>query len=181
MWSLVTSTDCHDSWPDRSRTIATELFESGLDHRAELGRYTPDQLLDRILELLGHDLQPEQLVAAWSRCFEPATTVLDVLAQQPVPRVLFTNNGPMVDLCLEGPLSRLAQDFDTTVCSWHIGAVKPSRAAFDRAADRLGHRPADLLLLEDNLDNVSGARDAGWKAEHITSDADLHHVLSASD
>lgn len=160
-------------------TIDAELFESGLDHRAELGAFTPDQLVDHILDRLRHTVGADELVAAWSRCFEPAAPVLEILDRQPVPRALFTNNGPLVDLCLAGPLSGLARHFDTSVCSWQIGAVKPTGAAFERAADRFGHRPADLLLLDDSIDNVTGAREAGWSAEHITPDTDLDRVLTA--
>lgn len=84
----------------------------------------------------------------------------------------------MIDLCLQGPLSHLARHFDTILCSWHIGAVKPTRAAFDRAAHRLGRLPGDLLLLDDSHDNVTAARDAGWNADHATQDIDLQHLLS---
>lgn len=48
-------------------TIAAELFESGLDSQAELGHFAPDQLMDEILDRLGHTLQSDELVAAWSR------------------------------------------------------------------------------------------------------------------
>lgn len=141
-------------------TITAELFESGLDRRAELGHYSPDELMDEVLDRLGFTIQPDELVVAWSRCFEPAAAILETLAQQSVPRALFTNNGPMVDLCLQGPLSSLARQFDTIICSWHLGAVKPTRAAFDLAADRLSQPASDLLLLDDCLDNVTAAREA---------------------
>lgn len=162
-------------------SITAELFESGLDSRAETGDYTPEPLVELILERLGHRLQRNDLIAAWSQCFEPATTTLDFLAQQPLPRALFTNNGPMVDLCLEGPLRGLAQEFETVICSWHIGAIKPARAAFDRAADRLNREPAELVLIDDSQANITGARAAGWNATHFTSVAELHSVLAAND
>ena len=48
--------------------------------------------------------------------------------------------------------------------SAELGAVKPTREAFDRAAERCGVRPGQLLLVDDSIGNVEGARAAGWEA-----------------
>lgn len=162
-------------------TITSELFDSGLDHEAELGNHSTEHLVQLILDRLGHTVDLDDLVTAWSRCFEPATESLEILARQPVPCALFTNNGPMVDLCLQGPLRGLARRFETTICSWHIGATKPTRAAFDRAADQLNRTPAELFLLDDSAANVTGAREAGWSAAQVTDAIDLGQVLSPDD
>ena len=66
-------------------TITYELFESELHRQAELGSYTAEQVVQLILDRFGHRLTRDDLVTAWSRCFEPATDTLEILARQPVP------------------------------------------------------------------------------------------------
>lgn len=75
----------------------------------------------------------------------------------------------MLDLCLAGPLASLAAPFDAILCSWHIGATKPSDVAFDRAAARLDATPEQLLLIDDSAANVEAARSVGWRAVAHTS------------
>ena len=62
-----------------------------------------------------------------------------------VATVLLTNNGPVINACLDGPLSAIAVEFDHVICSWQIGACKPERTAFDRAAVLLGRRRVHVV------------------------------------
>jgi 2-haloacid dehalogenase len=48
---------------------------------------------------------------------------------------------------------------------------KPDPAIFALAADRFGHAPSAMLLVDDNADNVASARACGWQAHHF-ADAD---------
>ena len=43
--------------------------------------------------------------------------------------------------------------------------MKPDREIFDRVADRLDAPRERVLFLDDNLVNVEGAREAGFRAE----------------
>ena len=55
--------------------------------------------------------------------------------------------------------------FDVSCYSCDLGAVKPERAYFERALDRIG-APADhVLFIDDHAPNVAGARSAGLVAE----------------
>ena len=159
--------------------ITAALFDSGLDHRAERGDFTPDEAVGRVLGALDGKLDVGSLVAAWSRCFEPDESVLQVIAGRRERTGLFTNNGPIVDLCLAGPLAGLAAPFDHLICSWHLEVCKPDRAAFERAAEHLDADPGELLLLDDSLANVEAARSTGWHAALITDAADVDRALSS--
>lgn len=163
-----------------AESLQCELFDSGLDSRAERGDFTTDQLVEQILVRLNYRIDVDDLVVAWSQCFAPANTVLNALDEHPGPKALFTNNGPMIDLCLTGPLSDIADRFDTIICSWHIGVVKPEATAFERAAARLERQPCSLLLLDDSPPNVTAARLAGWRAAHATADDDLAVAIGSA-
>ena len=56
--------------------------------------------------------------------------------------------------------------FDVSCYSCDLGAVKPERAYFERALDRIGVPADQVLLIDDHTPNVEGARAAGLAAEH---------------
>lgn len=154
------------------------IFDSGLEARAEAGAYSLEEAQTAVLAALDDRVSLAALIDAWAQAFEPNQAVLDRLDALPAPKVLFTNNGPMLDACLGGPLARLRTSFDDVICSWHLGARKPEAAAFRRAAMRLDRSPDTLLLLDDSADNVQGARACGWQAERVTSLAGLESALA---
>jgi glucose-1-phosphatase len=118
------------------RTIQERLFDSGFDDRAESGEYSREQVVEGVQTALGRKVPLAPLIDAWALAFEPDREVLAQLAVLPVRRALFTNNGPLLDECLAGPLMSLAAAFDEVICSWRVRARKPAREAFERVAER---------------------------------------------
>ncbi len=60
--------------------------------------------------------------------------------------------------------------------------AKPDPAYFTEAVRRLGTEPERTLLLDDNADNVAGAKEAGLVAELFASDggrSELDRILEA--
>jgi glucose-1-phosphatase len=151
--------------------INQRLFTSGLDHDAELGRHTIESITSTILDRLEHRLSIPSLIDAWALAFEPNLELLDAITPLRPSRALLTNNGPMLDLCLSGPLAQLASKFEASICSWHLTATKPNPEAFTRAASRLLATPPQLLLIDNSETNINAARTAGWHAIPHTSNA----------
>jgi putative hydrolase of the HAD superfamily len=158
--------------------VQEALFDSGFEQRAELGLHSFDDVVDRIRHVSRRSISPNAVVDAWSLAFEPSLEALQCVASLSARKVLFTNNGPVLDACLGGPLQGLAAVFDDVICSWHIGARKPEPAAFERAAERIGCAPERLLLLDDSVANVEGARRCGWEAELVTGPGGLKDVVA---
>ncbi len=121
-----------------------------------------------MIATLGQPVAEADLVSAWSLAFEPDVDVLALVSNVAMRRVMFTNNGPMLDLCLAAALEVLRNHFEDVVCSWHLRARKPDPEAFERAADRLKCAPDSLLLLDDSLANVEAAVRCGWNAAQST-------------
>ena len=67
------------------------------------------------------------------------------------------------------------------VLSYAEHVAKPSREAFELAADRLGVSPGQCVMIDDRLDNCSGAEAAGMRAIlHIANSrtmAELEELL----
>ena len=148
--------------------IVERLFDSGLERAAEIGAHSPDEVFFAIQRALDGRFPEAAIVEAWALAFEPDAEVLDRIASLPVPAALFTNNGPMLDACLAGPLQALATRFGEIICSWHIKARKPEAVAFERASLRLGCSAERLLLLDDSAENVEAAARCGWDAACVT-------------
>ena len=72
--------------------------------------------------------------------------------------------------------------FDDLFYSCELGVAKPDPAYFSEAARRLGTEPGRTLLVDDNADNVAGAKEAGLAAELFATGggrAELDRILSA--
>lgn len=61
----------------------------------------------------------------------------------------------------------LSEYFDAAIASGDVGIVKPDRRIFRLMAERLGTRPGECVLLDDNPDFCQGARESGMRAIHF--------------
>ena len=61
--------------------------------------------------------------------------------------------------------------------SFELGAVKPDRELFDLVAERLDASRDRILFLDDNLVNVEGAREAGFRSERAKGVDEARAVL----
>jgi putative hydrolase of the HAD superfamily len=68
--------------------------------------------------------------------------------------------------------------FDQTFYSHLIRARKPMREAFDHVVKETGVAPAEMLFLDDTLDNVNSARAVGIRSAHVP---EFHMMTSILD
>ena len=69
--------------------------------------------------------------------------------------------------------------FESGVISARVGLIKPEPAIYRHAAQRFQADPAELLFLDDVLDNVLAARQAGWQALHFVDAAEAEAQMRA--
>lgn len=67
--------------------------------------------------------------------------------------------------------------FDGLHHSARYGVAKPDLAYFRAVEAEIGLSGPDLLLIDDGINNVEGARAAGWQARHWTGEQRLADVL----
>jgi putative hydrolase of the HAD superfamily len=65
------------------------------------------------------------------------------------------------------------QVFDHVFASCELGAAKPASDYFTRVAEKISSRAEDILLIDDSIKNVEGARSVGWNAIHYKHFDDL--------
>jgi putative hydrolase of the HAD superfamily len=61
----------------------------------------------------------------------------------------------------------IAGSFEFRFLSFELGLVKPDRAIFDAVASRLPVSPDRVLFLDDNVVNVDGAADFGFRSRQV--------------
>jgi HAD superfamily hydrolase (TIGR01509 family) len=156
--------------------IHAGIWGSGLDRRAERGEIDAATLPGLLAAALDVDVDNDALRAAWSLAFDPNQSVLTLIDRLTVPAVLFTNNGPMVDHCLDREQDVRAR-FAHVLLSWRLGAVKPEPTPYEAVTSRLGAGADELFFVDDSAENVAAARALGWQAEVFVDVGSLERQL----
>lgn len=123
----------------------------------------------------------EEILAVWSTfaLLEASLEVVAAVRATGTPCYLATNQDSYRAACMQEHLPYAAL-LDGAYYSCAVGAAKPSPEYFGHVADDLGLRPADLLFLDDQPENVEGARAVGLAAEqwvHTDGIPRLHALL----
>jgi epoxide hydrolase-like predicted phosphatase len=98
--------------------------------------------------------------------------LLDDLRQKNYRVGLLSNDSVNLELKLRNELLIFTY-FDAIVISAEIGIMKPDVRAYQEIANWLGVQPAECIFVDDVLENVEGARNAGMKAIHFKPPLDL--------
>lgn len=162
-------------------TIDQHVFESGFDDAGERGGFDLAEFTATLGSVLGLDGVAgarDELRAAWAQAFEPDHAVLRLVQSTPVRTALFTNNGPLLEACLQAELSDVGQAFGELLFSWRLGCTKPDPDAFVRATEVLGVEPGEIVFVDDSEANVAAARTAGWDPIGFTTALDLQAALA---
>ena len=169
---------------DADSMFAAMFGEEGFEHATDRGEIDLDGSLAGLRERHGwtvaeHDFLDARRLGTRVR---PAMMALCRELQAQDARVaIFTNNGDWVVANIDHIAPELAPVFgEAIVCSGAMKASKPDPAAFLACLRRLRHEsPADALFVDDNADNVAGARRAGLDALLYTDLATLRRELRA--
>ena len=119
--------------------------------------------------------------AAW-RAFDDAQAALAAVRRSG-RHVAVLTNGDHDQQSAKLRAIGLSQHCGPVFASSRLGVTKPDPRAFTAVAAALGHSPAELLMVGDNLEvDVRGARSAGLSAVHVdrpaTTLADLSQMYT---
>ncbi|GEM46084.1 HAD family hydrolase [Deinococcus cellulosilyticus] len=115
---------------------------------------------------------------AFLRSYEDTEQVLQILKQNGYTTAILSNTLPsmeptLVALGIEGLI-------DQAFASCSLGVHKPEVEVFSKVAALLGQRPEQILFVDDKLENVEAARQAGMEAlwiDRANRDPDAIHDL----
>ena len=167
-------------WADLSDQTAEALqarfrFDDAYEQheRGEIDSPTYFAALASTLEL---DLTLDELIDGWNAVFlGPFPGATDLLARLATrfPLHALTNSNPTHQACWSQLYGQDLSVFQTVFVSSTIGRRKPEPDTYLFVADSLGVAPERFLFFDDSDDNVTGARQAGLSATHVTSFEDL--------
>ncbi len=157
---------CNDAWnaqQDAGRTFseATEILIAEHPDKAELIRAY-------------YDRWPEMLAGSLPR----SVTILADLKAAGIPLYSLTNwSAETFPIALQR--FDFLQWFQDIVVSGVEGVIKPDRRSFDTLLERSGLPATSLAFVDDRIDNVVGARNAGIESLLFTTADQLHQDLRA--
>jgi len=144
--------------------------------RFELGEIAPVEFAAAFITEWGIRLTTEAFLTeftSWPSGFYPrAQETLRTLRQQ--YRIGCLSNSNVLHWEKFGGFE---DDFDITISSHRLGAIKPDDDAFARALDTCGVEPSAVYFFDDSLGNVQAANRFGIRAFHIDGITPLLNVL----
>jgi HAD superfamily hydrolase (TIGR01509 family) len=158
------------------QALSAELAQSGIDIGARelLERYRGWQLsleLDELQQQHGTSLDPgfvdrfrDRALAMFSEQLQPIAGIVGALEQLQQPMCV-ASNGPVEKLQLALSVTGLDRFFGKQVFSaYEVGIFKPDPGLFRHAADAMGFRPDDCIVIEDSEVGIKGADAAGMSS-----------------
>ena len=158
------------------------IFQSGLWERLDLGTLTREELVLKVVSLIGSIYQEkvQEVVWNWPSYIEIYTEVFPLLARlkEKGHRIfVLSNTSPVFYELLEEQLSPLNEILDGFVLSCDIKAVKPDRKMFEEILHKYELNPANCIFLDDVKENTKMAESLGIKAYKIKKRSDVVDVL----
>jgi glucose-1-phosphatase len=147
----------------------------------ECGRLPISEYLEHLRRTLTLALTDDELLAGWNDIWTGVNADIGpllTLASDAFPLYAFTNSNPTHQAVWSQHFAEPLGIFTSTFVSSEIGHRKPERAAFDHVASMIGALPESTLFFDDGRENVTGAREAGMQAVHVTSTDMVRNALA---
>ena len=160
------------------------IFQSGLWERLDLGTMSREELVLKVVSMIGRTYQKkvEEVIWNWPNYIEIFTEVFPILSEvkKKGHRIFVLSNTSKVfyDM-LEEQLSPLKELLDGFVLSCDIKAIKPDLAMFKEIFDKYQLDPANCIFLDDIEDNTSAAEKLGIKAYQVKKRSDVVDILKS--
>jgi putative hydrolase of the HAD superfamily len=167
-----------------AEAVAHALFGAGgLEHASDRGEIGLRGALDGLRERHGWSVDAASFIHARQLATRTRPGMLSLCGELAAQARLavFSNNGDWVAAHFAEIVPELPALFgEAIVCSGQLRQCKPDPAAFRTCLARLGEAaPAGVLFVDDNADNVAGARVAGLDALVFTTVPSLRGALRA--
>ena len=160
------------------------IFQSGLWERLDLGTMTRQELVLKVVSMIGSTYQKkiEEVIWNWPSYIDIYTEVLPVLSElkKKGHRIFVLSNTSKVfyDL-LDEQLSPLKELLDGFVLSCDIKVIKPDLVMFKEILDKYQLNPTNCVFLDDIEDNTIAAKKLGIRAYQIKKRSDVVDILKS--
>ena len=158
------------------------IFQSGLWERLDLGTLTREELVLKVVSMIGSIYQEkvQEVVWNWPSYIEIYTEVFPLLArlkEKGHSIFVLSNTSPVFYELLEEQLSPLNEILDGFVLSCDIKVIKPDPKMFEEILHKYQLNPANCIFLDDVKDNTKMAESLGIKAYQVKRRSDVIDIL----
>ena len=160
------------------------IFQSGLWEKLDLGTMTREELVLKVVSMIGRTYQKkvEEVIWNWPSYIDIYREVFPILSElkKKGHRIFVLSNTSKVfyDL-LEEQLSPIKELLDGFVLSCDIKAIKPDLAMFKEILDKYQLNPTHCVFLDDIENNTIAAQKLGIKAYQIKKRSDVVDILKS--
>ena len=151
--------------------ITSALFNDGLHEKFEMGQLRIEEYHTGFCERIGRQPDLEKLHRATTEFFDLNVSILPIISSLCQTRfslgVLSNTCVTHWDYCYRR-YAFLRECFQLPLTSFDMGMLKPNQEIYDEAAARAGVAPDEVFFTDDLIENVEGARAAGWNAVQYT-------------
>jgi len=132
----------------------------------EMGKFSAEEFHLRMMKNFKLDISFEDFKAAWCGIF-PNTTPLAHFAAELVLQYnvyVFSNTDELHYPHVREKFPELEFIGENEMLSYELGAIKPDKVSFLKAIALFNLNPAECLFIDDNIDNVTAAKQFGMDA-----------------
>lgn len=152
----------------------------GLYDSFERGLVSEQEFVAGVSRSLGYELPLPKFLTLWNSVLKESVPGVAELVQHLVsklPLYALTNSNETHIRHAKANYPWLRK-FNHLYTSFELQARKPERVIYERLAQKINTLPEHILFIDDRLENVEGARRAGWFAEQCrSSPKDLIEIL----
>jgi glucose-1-phosphatase len=172
----------YDRWARAARlaeisgTAANEVYraiwQSGFERLGDDGTLAPDEYLKGFGERIGYPLTLEDWLDARKASTRADEAMLEVVRQlrRSVEVAVLTNNSEILVDHIDLLCPELRPLFGQRIfASARFKTAKPDVVCYQRCLAELGASAAEVLFVDDLLENIVGAQHAGLRTHHFTS------------
>ena len=158
------------------------IFQSGLWERLDLGTLSREELVLKVVSMIGSIYQEkvQEVVWNWPSYIEIYTEVFPLLVRlkEKGHRIfVLSNTSPVFYELLKDQLSPLNGILDGFVLSCDIKAIKPDPKMFEEILHKYQLDPVNCIFLDDVKDNTKMAESLGIKANQVKQRSDVVDIL----
>lgn len=166
--------------PDRVREV---IFSSGWELRYERGEISSAEFHEHICRELGVSIPLEKMLEAVSDIFHPNLPIrnsLQLLRDRGVRLGLLSNTCEAHWNWVEEHAYPTVEGwFEFPILSFRERCMKPDIAIYQKAQQRAGVAAEQIIFVDDRLENVEGARMAGWQAHLFQHHEQLQELIAS--
>ena len=146
--------------------IRTLIEQSPLIIDYESGRLKRSEFFERICQATGYRGTMDEFSGFFADIFTPITPMIELYAKlhhHGIPTYVLSNTN---DLAIEHVERNFPffKNFDGYIYSCDVGAMKPDAKIYEAMEKLCGCTGADIIYLDDRLENVQAGLSRGWKA-----------------